>query len=55
MGMARTAVRTSRPRVWCYSMNELAGGVSMVGVAKERPYRAYEGSGGDMTPSRQVL
>jgi hypothetical protein len=32
-------VETSRPRVWCYSTSELAGGVSMVGTANEQPYR----------------
>jgi hypothetical protein len=53
LGMARTAVEISRPRVWCYSPSSLAGGFSMVGTAKEQPYRDCEDGGGDiMAPSR---
>jgi hypothetical protein len=53
--MARTAVGSSRPRVWYYSTSELAGGVSMVEVANEQPYRAREGTGGDITSSCRAL
>lgn len=49
LGMVRTVVGISYPRVWCYSTSELTGGVSMVGMVKEQPYRAYEDSGGDIT------
>ena len=40
--MARTAVGTSRPRVWRHSTCKLAGGVSMVRIDKEQPYRVCE-------------
>ena len=36
----------------CCSTSELAGGVSIVGVAKEQPHRACEDSGRDITSSR---
>ena len=52
LGMARTAVGISCPRVWCHSTSELAGGVSMVEMVKEQPYRTCEDSGRDITSSR---
>lgn len=41
--------------VLCYSTSELAEGVSMVGTAKEEPYRACEDSGGGITSPLRVL
>ena len=53
--MARTAVGTSWPRVWCYGTSERTGGVSMVGMANEQLYGACEDTGGDITSSCRAL